>query len=65
MAQFYYRNKRWQGALWRLEYLQQNYPDYTRIAEVNSMVEQTNSKITEIEETYRKLLEERRKSQER
>ena len=65
VAQFYFRNKRWQGALWRLEYLQQNYPDYTRIAEVNSMVEEINSKISEIEETYRKLLEERRKSQER
>lgn len=65
VAQFYYRNKRWQGALWRLEYLKENYPDYTRIAEVNSMVEEINSKIAEIEETYRKLLEERRQSQER
>lgn len=65
VAQFYYRNKRWQGALWRLEYLQENYPDYSRIAEVNSMVDQINSKIAEIEETYRKLLEERRQSQER
>jgi outer membrane protein assembly factor BamD len=65
VAQFYYRNKRWQGALWRLEYVQENYPDYTRIAEVNSMVDEINSKITEIEETYRKLLEERRQSQER
>jgi len=65
VAQFYSRNKRWQGALWRLEYLQQNYPEYSRIAEVNSMVEEINSKIAEVEETYRKLLEERRKSQER
>jgi outer membrane protein assembly factor BamD len=65
VAQFYYRNKRWQGALWRLEYLKENYPDYTRIAEVNSMVDEVNSRITEIEETYRKLLEERRQSQER
>lgn len=65
VAQFYYRNKRWQGALWRLEYLQENYPEYSRIEEVNSQVDQINSKIAEIGETYKKLLEERRKSQER
>jgi outer membrane protein assembly factor BamD len=65
VAQFYYRNKRWQGALWRLEYLQENYPEYSRIDEVNSMVERIKTKMAELEETYRKLLEERRKSQER
>jgi outer membrane protein assembly factor BamD len=65
VAQFYYRNKRWQGALWRLEYLQENYPEYSKIEEVNSQVDQINSKIAEIGETYKKLLEERRKSQER
>jgi len=65
VAQFYYRNKRWQGALWRLEYLQENYPEYSKIDEVNSLVERINSKMAELEETYRKLLEERRKSQER
>jgi len=65
VAQFYFRNKRWQGALWRLEYLRENYPDYSRIAEVNSMVDEINRKIGELEETYRKLLEERRQSQER
>lgn len=65
VAQFYFRNKRWQGALWRLEYLRENYPDYSKIAEVNSMVDEINRKIGELEETYRKLLEERRQSQER
>jgi len=65
VAQFYYRNKRWQGALWRLEYLQENYPEYSKIEEVNSQVDQINTKIAEIGETYKKLLEERRKSQER
>ena len=65
VAQFYYRNKRWQGSLWRLEYLQENYPEYSKIEEVNSQVDQINSKIAEIGETYKKLLEERRKSQER
>jgi len=65
VAQFYYRNKRWQGALWRLEYLKENYPEYSKIDEVNSLVERIETKMTELEETYRKLLEERRKSQER
>jgi len=32
---------------------------------VNSLVERIETKMTELEETYRKLLEERRKSQER
>jgi len=65
VALFYYRNKRWQGALWRLEYLKENYPEYSKMDTVNSMVDQINSKMAELEETYRKLLEERRKSQER
>jgi outer membrane protein assembly factor BamD len=65
VALFYYRNKRWQGALWRLEYLKENYPEYSKIDTVNSMIDQVNSKMAELEETYRKLLEERRKSQER
>jgi len=65
VAQFYYRNRRWQGALWRLEYLQENYPDYSKIEDVNSLVEEINSKVAEFAETYRKLLEERSKSQER
>ena len=65
VAQFYFRNKRWQGVLWRLEYLKENYPDYSNMDDVNSMIENAESKIAEIEETYKNLLEERRKSQER
>lgn len=65
VAQFYHRNKRWHGALWRLEYLKENYPEYSKMDDVNSMIETTESRIADIEETYRNLLEERRKSQER
>jgi outer membrane protein assembly factor BamD len=64
VAKFYYRNKRWHGALWRLEYLKENYPDYSKMDEVDSMFEGAQNKITEIEETFRKLLEDRRKSTE-
>jgi outer membrane protein assembly factor BamD len=65
VAQFYFRNKRWHGALWRLEYLKENYPEYSKIDDANSMIERVESKIAEIEETYKNLLEERRQSQER
>ena len=62
VAQFYYRNKRWQGALWRLEYLQENYPEYSKMDAVNTMLDNTNNKINEIQETYRKIIEERQKT---
>ena len=65
VAQFYFRNKRWHGALWRLEYLKESYPEYAKIEDVNSMIDRVESKISEIEETYKNLLEERRQSQER
>ena len=64
VAHFYYRNKRWQGTLWRLEYLKENYPDYSKMDAVDSMLEGAQNKIDEIGETYKKLLEERRKSTE-
>jgi outer membrane protein assembly factor BamD (BamD/ComL family) len=61
VAQFYYRNKRWHGALWRLEYLKENYPDYSNMEAVNSMMDHSQKKIEEIQETFRKIMEERRK----
>ena len=62
VAQFYYRNKRWQGTLWRLLYLQENYPEYSKMDAVNTMLDNTNNKINEIQETYRKIIEERQKT---
>jgi outer membrane protein assembly factor BamD len=62
VAQFYYRNRRWQGALWRLEYLKENYPEYSRMDAVDSMMENAQNSIDEIQQTYKKLLEERQKS---
>ena len=62
VAHFYYRNKRWHGTLWRLQYLKENYPEFTRMEAVNKMVEHAENKIGEIEETYRKIIEERQKS---
>ena len=34
VAKFYVRNKRWRGCEWRLEYLQENYPDYPHMDQV-------------------------------
>ena len=62
IAQFYFRNKRWYGTLWRLEYLKENYPEYSKMKAVDSMLEGTQNKINQIQETYDQLLEERRKS---
>jgi len=39
VAQYYIRNKRWRGALSRLENLKQSFPEYPRMAEVESTIE--------------------------
>ncbi len=59
VAQFYERNKRWVGALWRLEYLQENYPDFSRIDEVEAMVETLEATMAEQERRFRELIEQR------
>ena len=64
VAQFYFRNKRWNGALWRLEYLKENYPDYSKMDAANSMMEQVQYKIDEVKETFRKIMEERQQPSE-
>jgi outer membrane protein assembly factor BamD len=64
VAEFYLRNKRWRGALWRLEYLKENYPDYSGIDRVNEEIARAESTISEREEAFRKLMEERQKSEE-
>jgi len=61
VAHFYYRNKRWPGALARLKYLKENYPDYSKMDTANDLMEKSQKKIDEVTETYRKIMEERRK----
>jgi len=61
VATYYYRNKRWIGAKWRLEYIQENYPDYTKITQVNDRISAIQSKLDEAAATYNKLIEERTK----
>lgn len=61
VAKYYYRNKRWIGAKWRLEYIQENYQEYTKIGEVNDRISVIQSKLDEAEARYKKLVEERTK----
>ncbi len=61
VATYYFRNKRWVGAKWRLEYIQENYPGYTKIEDVNGRITAIQSKMDEAEARYKKLVEERTK----
>jgi outer membrane protein assembly factor BamD len=64
VAEFYLRNKKWLGALWRLEYLRENYPNYSKIDRVNDEITRAENAISEREERIKKILEERRKARE-
>ena len=61
VAKYYYRNKQWIAAKWRLEYIQENYPEYAKIGEVNERISVIQSKLDEREARYKKLIEERTK----
>ena len=61
VSTYYFRNKRWIGAKWRLEYILENYPDYTKIEQVNERISSIQSKMDEAEARYKKLVEERTK----
>jgi len=61
VSTFYLRNKRWNGAKWRLEYILENYPDYSKIERVNERISVIQSKLDEAEARFKKLVEERTK----
>jgi outer membrane protein assembly factor BamD len=61
VSTYYFRNKRWIGAKWRLEYIVENYPDYTKIEQVNERISTIQSKLDEAEARYKRLIEERTK----
>jgi len=58
VATFYLTNKRWKGALWRLEYLKEKYPEYPKMDRVNQGIDRAQSKMSEREEEIKKLMEE-------
>lgn len=57
VAQFYRKNKRALGALWRLEYIRDNYPNFSQIEEVNTQISELKTAIDEQEEAWKKRLE--------
>jgi len=64
VATFYIRNKRFQGALWRLKYIQENYQNYSQIAAVNEKISEMESLLEEREAAWKKHLEALKKSTE-
>jgi len=61
VGQFYKRNKRYEGALWRFQYIQENYPNFSKIDAVNDKISELESLIDERNAAWKKRLEELRK----
>jgi len=57
VAWFYMRNKRWTGAQWRLQYLKENYPEYTEMERVDAALERIQLKMDERAAEIQKLME--------
>ena len=64
VAHFYTRNKRFVGALWRLEYIRENYANYSDIDAVNVKISELETLLTEREDEWKKQLEELKKESE-
>lgn len=64
VAHFYRKNKLFLGAMWRLEYIQENYPNYSQIALVDEQVVELKSLLEEREAAWKKQLEELKKESE-
>ena len=64
VAQFYRRNKYYLGAKWRLEYIHENYPNYSQIALVDEQIGELNTLLEEREAAWKKQLEELKKEAE-
>jgi outer membrane assembly lipoprotein YfiO len=57
VASFYLKNKMWRGALWRLQYLKENYPGYSAMDEVDGALERAQGAIDQQEEQIKKYRE--------
>jgi outer membrane protein assembly factor BamD len=52
VARYYARTKRWRGAVWRLEYLKESFPEYPRMGEVNTLLTRARSELEAWEARY-------------
>ena len=59
VAKFYFRNKRWRGVEARLEYLQEHYPDYSRMDQVDEALTVAKDEIAKFQALVQKLQDER------
>jgi outer membrane protein assembly factor BamD len=64
VAHFYMRNKRYLGALWRLENIRETYPNYSQIGTVNEKITEMETAIEERDAAWKKHLEELKKESE-
>ena len=64
VAEFYRRNKYYVGAMWRLEYIVENYPNYSQIELVNTQLNDLKTLIEERDAAWKKQLEQLRKDTE-
>lgn len=63
VAEFYARNRAYQGALQRLEYLRENYPDYSKMDQVVELEAEVTAEIEKREAEFERLLEKARERQ--
>ncbi len=64
IGQFYIKNRRFVGALWRFEYIQENYPEFSKIDVVNAKITELEKIIEERDAEWKKRLEELKKTTE-
>ena len=64
VAEYYRKNKYYLGAMWRLEYIQENYPNYSQIALVNEEIGTLKTLLDERQAAWKKQLEELKKEAE-
>ena len=64
VGQFYFKNKRYVGALWRFENIRDNYPNFSKIDNVNGKISELETLIEERDAEWKKQLEELKKKTE-
>jgi len=62
VGQFYFRNKRYAGALGRFENIRDNFPNYSKIDTVIAKISELETTIEEIDAAWKKRLEELKKT---
>ncbi len=63
-ARFYARNKRWLAARWRLEYLKENFPDYSRMEEADALLERVTQEMESAKEHFQEILKKKQREAE-